>query len=194
MPHRKLGGGWAALVLAGSACARVVGPSAPPASATQATSAVVAVAAHPEISVAVHAKDDDADDDRRGTLVIRGDLVDSCGSVRGAHTPSGEENMLWRALVDSVATCMNDGELRGRHVVIGGSSRAQMIAKFILTERGVAAERVELTPSPEAACAGDDCDASELRVEIGVAAPRERASPAAYAAISSGPVNMLRSR
>ncbi len=138
---------------------------------TQTTAARIPVPAHAELSTAVRDEDDDADDDPRGTLVIQSDVVATCGGLRamqsGIHAGEREDTMAWLAMLKSIASCMNGGELQSRHIVLRGAARSQAIVKYIFSRLGVAEGRVDLTEDAGPACL-DDCDAAERRVEIGL--------------------------
>jgi hypothetical protein len=168
-----------ALGLAGAlACGATPGCSAPamPAAVatTHITGAPLATAhpAHAELSAVVRAEDDDADDDPRGTLVIDGDVVESCDALRSMQAAArpGEpaDNMAWLAILKSVAACMTSGELRDQHVALHGASRAQVIVRYVFTRLGVDEARVDLTPAPAGLACADDCDAADRRVDIGL--------------------------
>ena len=140
---------------------------------THITGAPLATATHPahtELSAVVRAEDDDADDDPRGTLVISGDVVESCDALRSMQAAArpGEpaDNMAWLAILKSVAACMTSGELRERHVALHGASRAQVIVRYVFTRLGVDEGRVDLTPDPPGSACADDCDAADRRVDI----------------------------
>ena len=157
--------------VATSGCTAAARPAA--VATTRITGAPVATVAHPahtELSAVVRGEDDDADDDPRGTLVISGDVVESCDALRSmqAATRPGEpaDNMAWLAILKSVAACMTSGELRERHVALHGASRAQVIVRYVFTRLGVDEGRVDLTPDPPGSVCADDCDAADRRVDI----------------------------
>jgi len=159
-----------ALAAACGGCAASRGRT--PVSSTATTSAAVAAkeAGHAtaSVAVAVRAEEDDAEDDPRGVVVVGGDVIAQCPDVRAVHVKA-DDTMAWLHLLKSVAHCMNDGELRTRHLVLRGPTRPQVIVKYILSRVGVTEDRVDLTTvTGEPTCA-DDCDASEMRVEIGIA-------------------------
>ncbi len=161
----------ATFVLLGlAACAAPSENRAAPAVATteRTSSATAALAApHAELSVAVRAKDDGAGDDPRGILVVGRDVLTRCPQMTGAGAAVGK--MAWLGVMRALASCMKDGELRDRAVVLRGPSRPQIIVKYIFTRLGVPEERVAMSsPNGESCVSGDECSDAERRVEVGL--------------------------
>jgi len=144
-----------ALAFASAACAapRAAAP-ADTAAATSTTSAALSRGhATASLALAVRAEEDDAEDDPRGTLIVGGDVIARCESVRAVHVNS-EDTMAWLHILKSVAHCMNEGELRDRHLVLRGPTRPQILVKYMLSRLGITEDRVDATSIPgEATCA-----------------------------------------
>ena len=180
-----------AIAFAGLGCASTAGPSV---SMTHTSDAHVASAAsdpvpektgrRAQLAALVRAEDDDVDDNPRGVLVIGDAILDTCSSVRAVH-PKSDDAMAWLAIVKSVAHCMHDGELKSRNIVLHGPARPQVIVKYIFAKLGVPENRVEMSDSNGLACA-DDCDASEMRVEIGLAGGDSKDAKVAVSSLPPG--------
>ena len=181
-----------ALAFASFGCASSGGPSV---SITQASDARVASAPRgdplaektgrrSQLAALVRAEEDDVDDNPRGVLVIGDAIVDTCASVRAVH-PKSDDAMAWLAIVKSVAHCMHDGELKSRNIVLHGPARPQVIVKYIFAKLGVPENRVEMSDANGLACA-EDCDPSEMRVEIGLAGGEAKGAKVAVSGLPAG--------
>jgi hypothetical protein len=139
------------------------------------TSAAVSTGPGREIVALVRTEDDDPDDEPRGVLVIRAELIEACPAVLEASAPHGNESMQWLYLMRSIAGCAKRNELG--MLVLRGPSRPQAITRSIFSHLGVSEEAVVLTSAPgQRACADDDCAPEERRVEVGLGVPPDVAT------------------
>jgi hypothetical protein len=142
------------------------GASTPVATASTTSATVPAVAAQrSEISVAVRAADDEAGDDPRGILVVHDDVVAGCPGLKAAAPAVGK--MAWLGVMRAIASCVKDGTLKDRTLVLNGPSRPQVVVKYIFARLGVPEQRVQMSAPDSAACASD-CTGEERRIEIGL--------------------------
>jgi hypothetical protein len=159
-----------ALAVSGWGCASAhtsAGGAGGAVATTHTSGGLVRTGSGAQLAAAVKAEDDDMDDTPRGVLVIGGDIVSSCANVR-ALRPRTDDTMAWLAILRSVAACMKEGELRARNIVLQGPSRPQVIVKYIFSRFGVTEDRVEMTTTPDSPACADDCDPSDMRVDIGL--------------------------
>ena len=120
-----------------------------------------------------------------GVLVVGSDVFDSCASVRHVRVQPSDDKA-WLALAKSVAHCVNDGELKSRSIVLHGEARPQVIVKYMFTRLGVPESRIEMSSTTGLATCTDDCDADDLRIEIGVAGSVPNATTASAMSDRSG--------
>jgi hypothetical protein len=163
--------------LLGLAACASSGSTAPPSAfaATTTTSGARAeetsqASPHAALAVAVRARSDGAGDDPRGILVLHEDVMAHCSSLQsGAASDSAVGKTAWLGVMRAVATCMKDGSLKDRDLVLHGPSRPQVVVKYIFAKLGVPEARVQMSAPDSASCASDDdCTAAERRVEIGL--------------------------
>ena len=112
--------------------------------------------------------------DGGGVLVVGRDVIDNCASVRDVHV--GSDDRAWLALSKAIAHCINDGELHGRNIVLRGEARPQVVVKYMLTRLGVPEMRIDMSDTAGLGSCVQDCDADDLRVEIGVSGSRQATS------------------
>ena len=137
MNVRVLGATVAAILVAVSGCASTPRGDAPANAA--------AVPAPPAAAPAV-------DEPAEATLVVRREIVKVCPPLtelrdRAGNIPPGA---LWIAILDGLAGCMREGELRGRSIVLRGGKPGRDLVVYVLTARGISRERVASEPGPAA--------------------------------------------
>ena len=78
----------------------------------------------------------------------------------------------------------SQSQLKSRNIVLHGPSRPQVIVKYIFSRLGVPESRIEMSDTTGLPSCTDDCDAADMRVEIGLAGTA--AKEATIASLPSG--------
>ncbi len=168
---------WAAIAVtvagASAGCAGKHGASQEPATASSSrpTSApppsAQAQTRHEQTDVGPASGAGGSDDDAE--LVVSREIVQRCPVLRfvRSHANDLDPDMVWLAVLESVADCMAEGGPMSHDVIgVSGDEEHRHIVREVLSFKGVAGERVVARPvSAEGAaeCQGGDCD---KRVEI----------------------------
>jgi hypothetical protein len=128
--------------------------------------------AQPRAGAAGHKPSGASDDDAE--LVVSGDVVTRCPTLRlvRAHASEFDPDMLWLAVLESIADCMSDrGPMRQQAIGVSGDEEHRHVVREVLGTRGIAPTRVVATPTSRqgvAECQGGGASCTR-RVEITIA-------------------------
>ena len=83
------------------------------------------------------------------TLVVKKEIVRSCSALTKLHdgVTTVPPDAVWIAILDGLADCMQNGDLRGRSVLLRGAPPARALVAYVLTARGVAPARLAVGAS-----------------------------------------------
>ena len=104
-----------------------------------------------------------------GVLVVAADIVHQCPGLKAikASPPTPDDDAAWLAILQRLAECMGQGDLRQDRVVVSGGMQAGTMVRFVLAKMGIERDRVELIGDDSGTCdLDDDCSYFAVRVDL----------------------------
>ena len=103
------------------------------------------------------------DDSDEGVLTVSKDVVVACPNLRhvAEQARSVDPEGVWVAILAGVSECMNDGGLKGRHILVAGDVEHRDVVRLVLFAKGAPMDRVIVrAPSAAAPCGATPCEGS----------------------------------
>lgn len=111
-----------------------------------------------------------ADASPTGVLVVGAALVKRCPGLAAmkTHPPAADDDAAWLAILQSLASCMDRGDLKSAKLVVTGGEHAGAMVRYVLAKMGIDRERVEvMNVDDEEQCDLDDqCSYFTVRVDL----------------------------
>lgn len=86
----------------------------------------------------------DSDDESDGVLVVSKEIVQACSELQAVKREAShiDPEEVWLVVLEGLANCMTDGDLKSRSVRVTGDDQGREIVKRVLSARGVPLSRV----------------------------------------------------
>jgi len=94
-------------------------------------------------------------DGDEGVLTVSKEVVNACPNLRkvAEQARSADPEGVWVAILGGVSDCMNEGPLKGRHILVAGDVEHRDVVRMVLFAKGAPMDRVVVrAPTPATPC------------------------------------------